>query len=190
MLIIITGTTASARRISARSGLGMSCGLQVEDDNSLGTHEFIALCRMLGAEPYLAGNMGSGSVQEMCDWMEYCNSSRADGAGARARGNGANQPFGVKLWGVGNENWGCGGSYDVDSYAGEYRRYATMLRHVDPTAELVACGMRTTGTTPSSTSTASHLNAARSLLDPRLLDSRRHGERFQRRAVLHAAGGS
>ncbi len=120
--------------------LGMSCGLQVEDDNSLGTHEFMALCQLLGAEPYLAGNMGSGSVQEMCDWMEYCNTALPTSLGQERVANGAAQPFGVKLWGVGNENWGCGGNYDAESYAHEYRRYATMLRHVDPSAELVACG--------------------------------------------------
>ncbi len=120
--------------------LGMSCGLQVEDDNGLGTHEFIALCRLIGAEPYLAGNMGSGSVQEMCDWVEYSNAT-IDTALTRERAaNGSREPFGVKLWGVGNENWGCGGSYNAASYAQEYRRYATMLRHVDPKAELVACG--------------------------------------------------
>lgn len=120
--------------------LGMSCGLQVEDDHSLGTHEFIALCRLLGAEPYLAGNMGSGSVQEMCDWVEYCNTSVRTTLQRERAINGSEQPFNVRLWGVGNENWGCGGHYDVASYAPEYRRYATMLQHVDPTAELVACG--------------------------------------------------
>jgi alpha-L-arabinofuranosidase len=120
--------------------LGMSCGLQVEDDNSLGTHEFLALCRKLGAEPYLAGNVGSGSPQELCDWLEYCNTSVNTMLARERTANGSPEPFGVKLWGVGNENWGCGGNYDSETYAGEYRRYATMLRHVDPTAELVACG--------------------------------------------------
>lgn len=120
--------------------LGLSCGLQVEDDNSLGTHEFIALCRLLGAEPYLAGNMGSGTPQELCDWVEYCNSALNTSLAAERTANGSRQPFGVTLWGVGNENWGCGGNYDVESYAREYRRYATMLRHVDTTIELVACG--------------------------------------------------
>jgi alpha-N-arabinofuranosidase len=120
--------------------LGMSCGLQVEDDNSLGTHEFIALCEMLGAEPYLAGNVGSGSVQELCDWVEYCNSGARTELSALRASNGAANAFNVKLWGVGNENWGCGGNFDAVSYAYEYRRYATMLRHVDPFAELVVCG--------------------------------------------------
>jgi alpha-N-arabinofuranosidase len=120
--------------------LGMSCGEQVEDDNSLGTHEFLSLCQQLGAEPYLAGNVGSGSPQELCDWLEYCNSSLSTTLTAERRTNGAASPFGVKLWGVGNENWGCGGNYDPVTYGHEYRRFATMLRHVDPSAELVACG--------------------------------------------------
>lgn len=120
--------------------LGMSCGLQVEDDNQLGTHEFLRLCQMIGAEPYLAGNVGSGTPQELCDWVEYSNSA-LDTTLARERAtNGAASPFNVRLWGVGNENWGCGGNYDAASYAREYRRYATMLRHVDPSAELVVCG--------------------------------------------------
>jgi alpha-N-arabinofuranosidase len=120
--------------------LGMSCGLQVEDDNSLGTHEFLWLCAQLGAEPYLAGNVGSGTPQELCDWLEYCNTAVATTLGRMRTANGSAQPFGVKLWGVGNENWGCGGNYDAPSYAREYVRYATMLRHVDPSAELVVCG--------------------------------------------------
>lgn len=120
--------------------LGMSCGLQVEDDNGLGTHEFLRLCALLGAEPYLAGNVGSGTPQELCDWLEYCNSSVRTTLARERAANGSPEPFGVKLWGVGNENWGCGGNYDAVTYAQEYRRYATMLRHVDETAELVICG--------------------------------------------------
>jgi alpha-N-arabinofuranosidase len=131
------GIGPSARRPRR---LGLSCGLMVEDDNSLGTHEFLALCSLLGAEPYLAGNVGSGSPQELCDWLEYCNTALDTTLARERTANGSRQSFGVKLWGVGNENWGCGGHYDAETYAREYRRYATMLRHVDPAAELVACG--------------------------------------------------
>jgi alpha-N-arabinofuranosidase len=120
--------------------LGMSCGLQVEDDNSLGTHEFLWLCEQLGAEPYLAGNVGSGTPQELCDWVEYCNSAVRTTLARERAANGHPAPFGVKLWGVGNENWGCGGNFTALGYAHEFRRFATMLRHVDPTAELVICG--------------------------------------------------
>ncbi|HEX2911509.1 MAG TPA: alpha-L-arabinofuranosidase C-terminal domain-containing protein [Chloroflexia bacterium] len=120
--------------------LGMSCGLQVVDDNSLGTHEFMRLCELLGAEPYLAGNLGNGSPQELCDWIEYCNSTTPTTLVQERQANGASKPFGVKLWGIGNENWGCGGNFDSVTYAHEYRRFATMIRHTDPMAELVACG--------------------------------------------------
>jgi alpha-N-arabinofuranosidase len=120
--------------------LGMSCGLQVEDDNSLGTHEFLEYCKAIGAEPYLAGNVGSGSPQELADWVEYCNSALDTRLTRERKANGAAPPFGVRLWGVGNENWGCGGNFDAASYAHEFARFATMLRHVDPSAELVVCG--------------------------------------------------
>lgn len=120
--------------------LGISCGLQVEDDNSLGTHEFIDLCNRIGAEPYLAGNVGSGTPQELCDWVEYCNAAVNTSLVQERRTNGSSKPFGVRLWGVGNENWGCGGNFDAPSYAREYRRFATMIRHVDPKAELVIAG--------------------------------------------------
>lgn len=120
--------------------LGLSCGLQTRDDNSLGTHEFMRLCHMIGAEPYLAGNMGSGSVQEMCDWVEYCNAAVETTLATERTRNGSPKPFGVRLWGVGNENWGCGGNYEPESYGLEYRRYACMLKHVDPSSELVVCG--------------------------------------------------
>ncbi len=121
--------------------LGMSCGLTVEDDNSLGTHEFLDYCVEIGAEPYLAGNMGSGSPQELCDWVEYCNVSLNTALANERKTNGRPQPWNVKLWGVGNENWGCGGNYTAEQYAQEYRRYSTMLRHVDESAELVICGL-------------------------------------------------
>ena len=120
--------------------LGMSCGITVEDDNSLGTHEFIALCRMLGAEPYLAGNVGTGTPQELSDWLEYCNASIETNLTRERRANGSAEPFNVPLWGIGNENWGCGGNFDAVTYAQEYRRYATMMRHIDANAEFVICG--------------------------------------------------
>src|SRR5438270_10340886 len=79
------------------------------EDNSFGTHEFIGLCRLLGAEPYFAGNVGSGSPGELRDWVEYCNfPANSTLAEERAR-NGSAEPFRIRFWGVGNESWGCGG---------------------------------------------------------------------------------
>lgn len=120
--------------------LGMSCGFTVLDDNSIGTHEFLDLCEKLGAEPYLAGNVGSGTVQELCDWVEYVNAALPTTLVRERQQNGRPEPWGVKLWGVGNENWGCGGDFIPRAYASEYRRYACMLRHIDPSTELVVCG--------------------------------------------------
>ena len=121
----------------------MSCGFEVPDDNSMGTHEFLALCEMLGAEPLLAANVGSGTVQEMCDWVEYVNGRAETALTGERRANGRPDPWGVRLWGVGNESWDCGGRFDPVSYAHEYRRYASMLRHVDPRAELVPSAWKT-----------------------------------------------
>ena len=120
--------------------LGTSCGLSVADSNALGTHEFLRFCELAGVEPYFAGNVGSGSVQELCDWVEYVNSD-VDTSLARERAtNGCPGPGHVRLWGVGNETWGCGGNFDAAAYAQEYLRYATMLRRIDQDIELVAVG--------------------------------------------------
>lgn len=121
--------------------LGLSCGRRVEEDNGLGTHEFLDFCEAIGAEPYLAGNMGSGSVQELCDWVEYTTYGGNTALAKERAANGRKQPWKVALWGVGNENWGCGGHYSPESYALEYRRYATMIRDVLPgEIEMVFCG--------------------------------------------------
>jgi alpha-N-arabinofuranosidase len=111
------------------------------ENNCFGTHEFIGLCRHLGAEPYLAGNVGSGTPRELRDWMEYCNFA-GDSTLARSRaGNGSPQPFGVRYWGVGNENWGCGGNFCPEDYAREFKRFATYLGPFGGTQPyLIACG--------------------------------------------------
>ena len=100
---------------------------QYTEDNSFGTHEFIGLCRLIGAEPYLAGNVGSGTPQEMRDWMEYCNFPGGSTFSDERAANGSKEPFRVRFWGVGNENWGCGGRMTPEEYAGHYRRFATYL---------------------------------------------------------------
>ena len=111
------------------------------EDNSFGTHEFVGLCRAIGAEPYFAGNVGSGTPQELRDWVEYCNyPSGSTLAEERAR-NGSPEPFGVRYWGVGNENWGCGGSMTPEEYCQKYRQFATYIRPFGETRPfLVACG--------------------------------------------------
>jgi alpha-L-arabinofuranosidase len=111
------------------------------EDNQFGTHEFLRLCDLIGARPYLAGNLGSGTVREMRDWVEYCNFAGDSELSRRRRANGAEYPFNVRYWGVGNENWGCGGNFCPEDYATEYRRYATYLRDFgESKLFLIACG--------------------------------------------------
>lgn len=111
------------------------------EDNSFGTHEFLALCRLIGAEPYLAGNLGSGTPAELRDWMEYCNHPGGSTLAEERKANGAPEPFHVRYWGVGNENWGCGGSLTAEEYAALYRRFATYLGGFGAAKPyLIACG--------------------------------------------------
>src|SRR5690606_22178055 len=82
----------------------------VTEDNSFGTHNFLNLCEVLETEPYLAGNVGSGSVQEMMDWVQYVNFDGKSPMSDLRVENGRKEPWSVKYWGVGNEPWGCGGN--------------------------------------------------------------------------------
>lgn len=111
------------------------------EDNSFGTHEFIRFCRLIGAEPYFAANVGSGSPQEMRDWIEYCNFPSGSALADERAANGSPEPFRVKYWGVGNELWGCGGNYRPDGAGAEFRRYASYARTFGDTRPyLIGCG--------------------------------------------------
>jgi alpha-N-arabinofuranosidase len=113
----------------------------VVDNNHFGTHEFMSFCRAIGAEPYLCGNVGSGSPRELRDWIEYCDFPSGSTLSEVRRANGADGPFNIKYWGVGNEAWGCGGHFTPEDYATEYRRFATYLRGFgDTPLYLIACG--------------------------------------------------
>ena len=95
------------------------------EDNSFGTHEFLELCQLLGTTPYLAANVGSGTVQEMAGWMEYLNSNEDTPLVLERRKNGHPEPYKVSWWGIGNESWGCGGNMTAEYYTDVYKRYAT-----------------------------------------------------------------
>ncbi len=100
----------------------------VDQINAVGTHEFFDLIDMLGAEAYINGNVGTGSVKEMSDWVEYLT---ADGGSPLARlraRNGHERPFKVAFFGIGNELWGCGGNMKPEYYASLYSNYETFLR--------------------------------------------------------------
>src|SRR3954453_14071320 len=97
------------------------------DPNAFGTHEFIQFCQLVRAQPYLAGNVGSGTPRELKHWVEYCNFNGDSTLARRRAGNGSPHPFEVKYWGIGNENWGCGGNMDPEDYAAQYKRFATYV---------------------------------------------------------------
>lgn len=100
----------------------------VTEDNSFGTHEFLELCKLLDTEPYIAGNLGSGTVDEMSKWIEYLNSNSSSTVAQQRKANGHPDPYKVSFWGVGNENWGCGGTMTAEYYANEFRRYASFAK--------------------------------------------------------------
>src|SRR5688572_19432241 len=99
----------------------------ITEDNSFGTHDFLNMCEMLGTEPYLAANIGSGTVQELIDWVQYVNFDGESPMSALRRSNGREKAWKVKYWGVGNEAWGCGGNMRPEYYADLYRKYATFM---------------------------------------------------------------
>lgn len=101
----------------------------VVEDNSFGTHEFLNFCELIGTEPYLSMNVGSGTVEEMAKWVEYVNSAEPESEMANLRRkNGREKPWNVKWIGVGNESWGCGGEMRPEYYADQYRKYQTYCR--------------------------------------------------------------
>lgn len=116
-----------------------------EEANAFGTDEFLQLCERIETEPYLAVNVGSGDPQEAADWVEYCNYNGDTELADRRRENGHEDSYRVRYWGLGNENWGCGGQMTPEQYAREYRRFATYVGSMDNLMlendlELIACG--------------------------------------------------
>lgn len=114
----------------------------VVEDNSFGTHEFMELCRQLGCKTYINGNVGSGTVQEMSEWVEYMTFNGVSPMADKRKENGHEEPWTVDYFGVGNENWGCGGNMRPEYYGDLYRRYQTYVRNYDPAKKInkIACG--------------------------------------------------
>jgi len=99
------------------------------DTNAFGTHEFLQLCELLGADPYINGNLGSGTAQETMDWIEYMTSDSDSTLANLRRQNGREKPWKIPYFAVGNESWGCGGEMRPEYYADEYRRYQTFVKN-------------------------------------------------------------
>ncbi len=113
----------------------------VTEDNSFGTHEFMQLCELVGCEPYIAGNLGSGSVQELAEWVEYMTLDGGTPMSELRKKNGREKPWKLKYLGIGNESWGCGGTMRPEYYVDEYRRYQSFCKNFSGnTLFKVACG--------------------------------------------------
>lgn len=100
----------------------------VEETNAVGTHEFFDFVELLGADAYINGNLGSGSVQEMAEWVEYMTSDKNSTLANERRKNGREEPFDIAYFGIGNESWGCGGNMRPQYYVDLYRQYATFIK--------------------------------------------------------------
>lgn len=97
----------------------------VPEDNSFGTHEFLELCELLDTEPYIAVNIASGTVKDASNWIEYVTSDTDSDVTRLRKTNGRDKPWDVKFWGIGNENWGCGGNMNAEYYTNVFKQYST-----------------------------------------------------------------
>ena len=112
------------------------------EDNSFGTHEYFELCRQLGCDTYVNGNVGSGTVQEMNEWVEYMTFDGVSPMAELRKKNGDEKPFNLKYFGVGNESWGCGGNMDPEYYGCLFKRYNVYVRDYNGNKHIqrIACG--------------------------------------------------
>jgi len=108
----------------------------VTEDNSFGTHNFLDMCELLGTEPYISGNVGSGTVRELTEWVQYVNFDGVSPMSDLRKQNGRDKNWNVSFWGIGNEAWGCGGNMTAEYYANVYRQYATFMTDWSNTSKL------------------------------------------------------
>jgi alpha-N-arabinofuranosidase len=111
--------------------------------NTIGTDEYIQLCRMTGAEPHITVNSGTAWEDEAADWVEYCNGDRSTRMGALRAANGNPEPYNVRIWEVGNENFGewQGGNVGSEENARRFAKFATAMRDASPIPlRILACG--------------------------------------------------
>jgi alpha-N-arabinofuranosidase len=116
----------------------------VREPNTVGTHEFMDFLDQIGARPFISVNVGSGTVQEASDWLEYMTAPTGMGLATERAQNGRAEPWEVPYVGIGNESWGCGGNMYPDTYADEFRKYAAFVHSWSgPKAQVIAVGSDT-----------------------------------------------
>ena len=119
----------------------VNAGPQKYEPNWFGTGEFIDLCRLTGAQPYLAANLRSLDVIDFMQWLEYCNAPAGQTTYSDMRAaHGYREPYNVSFWGVGNESWGCGGDFTPEEYATEFRKFTAWLPTYGTKLQLIAAG--------------------------------------------------
>lgn len=113
-----------------------------EESNRFGTVEFIEYCRLIGAEPYICVNLGTGTLDEAQAWVEYCNGTGNTYYANLRRQHGYEEPFNVKYWGLGNEMYGAWqiGAKSAEDYAKFALEAAKMMKWTDPSIKLISCG--------------------------------------------------
>jgi len=113
-----------------------------EESNRFGTHEVIAYCRVLGTEPFICVNMGSGTMDEAQAWVEYCNGTGNTSWANLRREHGHPEPYRVRYWGLGNEMYGGWqiGNLSAHDYVKKARAFAMVMKRTDPSIELTGCG--------------------------------------------------
>lgn len=104
----------------------------VTEPNTFGTHEFMDFADQIGSEVFVSVNMGSGTAAEAAEWLEYMTTNQPSTLGKLRVANGRKEPWKIKYLGLGNESWGCGGSMSGDEYVGEMKRFATLVRNLNP----------------------------------------------------------
>jgi len=114
----------------------------IVENNHFGTHEFLDFCEQVGCEPYICLNVGSGTVQEAMEWVEYMTSDANSPMANLRRKNGRDKPWKIRYLAIGNESWGCGGNMTPQFYADNYRRYNTFVKNYDRANPInrIACG--------------------------------------------------
>jgi alpha-N-arabinofuranosidase len=100
----------------------------VVENNAFGTHEFLNLAEMIGSDVYVNANLGTGTPQEMMDWLEYMTAEGDSDLAELRRANGRDQPWRIHYFAIGNESWGCGGNMTPEVYVNHFKRYASFIK--------------------------------------------------------------